>query len=125
MVKGKKRFEFLTFDVDVVLRDDVPELFDKHCDGGIYNKVDEQGGTTGIAIWFKGLPSMEIVTHECYHLFMRILEFIDGQAYTFKEMNSEIYAYQFGELCQTVLDKLRSLPYYHELLDDMQKEETT
>ncbi len=121
MTKGKKTLSFLSFKIEVNLRDDVPSPFDKHCDGGIYNKVNKEGGTTAIVIWFKDLPSMETVTHECYHLFMRVLEFIDGQAYTFKEMNSEIYAYQFGGLCQGVLDALRSFPYYHALLDAIEE----
>lgn len=53
MVKGKKRFEFLTFDVDVVLRDDVPPGFEEVCSGGIYNILDKTEKITGVTIWFK------------------------------------------------------------------------
>lgn len=55
---------------------------------------------------------MEIVSHECYHLFMRILGFVDDRAYTFKELNAEIYAYKFGELGKRVLLALKAMPYY-------------
>ena len=119
MIKGKKRVHFLVFDIDVMIRDDVPEGFDKASRGGIYTRKYNKDDSIVLVIWFKDAPYMEIMCHECYHLFMRMLELVDDATYGFKELGSEIYAYEFGRLCSRVLIAVQSFPYYQELLAKM------
>lgn len=123
MIKGKKRIQFLVFDIDVMIRDDVPENFNEASQGGIYTRKSNKDDSIVLVIWFKDVADMNIMCHECYHLFMRMLELIDDGAYSFNELNSEIYAYEFGMLCQRVLNVVRSFPYYQELLAKLNRED--
>ena len=100
----KKRFEFLSYKVIVEIRDTPPTEWDKGACGGCYDKPDEN---FNFKVWFsldKCIPNIRSISHECWHLFMTILNYVDNCNHTFEELNNEIYAYNFHILFGRVFD---------------------
>ena len=102
-------FDFLTFTVFVEMRDDVPDGFLDIAAGGCYDDPD----TCKFGIWFKDpSPSCNMIVHECWHLYMSLMSYIDHAPHTFEELNSEIYAYSFQLLYGQVLDIIYNSKHY-------------
>lgn len=116
-MKEKKKFRFLIYDVEVCFRDDIPEGFGESAAAGTY-----QGCIDGkFKMWFKDLPAPEEIAHECWHLFMQIMSFVDSHEHTFEELISEIYAYNFHIFFCEVVKALTSMKRYKTLYEERSK----
>ena len=108
----RKSFSFLTFKIVVEIREDVPDGYDKNSAAGCQ---DDPGDDEVFRIWFsmkEELPSLTSVVHECWHLFMAVMNYVDKHEHTFEEMNNEIYAYNFHLLFSKVLDSILESKMY-------------
>lgn len=106
-------FTFMTFDVVVEL---------------IRRQVEAQPGDAGggcsddgrkFKIWFTvgdGVPTLAMVSHECWHLFMSIMSYVDQHEHRFSELADEVYAYSFQTLFSTVLDFMLGSEMYQKAL---------
>ena len=110
----------MTFKVIVELREDVPEGFLENAAGGCYDEPDEK---MTFHIWFKGgAPGLKVIAHECWHLFMTVMGYIDPHEHDFPELNSEIYAYNWHEMFNNVLSCLFNMRRYQEGLEEEESE---
>lgn len=116
----RKKFEFLVFDVEVILREDVPKGFSDCALGGVYD-VPSDDGCLEFKVWFKGVPAKDAIVHECWHLFMHMMADVDGHDHTFLELNNEIYAYSFHTLYNSVVSILTNMKLYKKLYDEEYK----
>ena len=65
---------------------------------------------------------VSVIAHECWHLFMRIMQWMDKfNAYSFEELSTEIYAWNFGILVGKVTDALQKMQ--RERLDEEAEED--
>ena len=119
MIKEKKRFDFMVFRIEVQMRDEPPYGFSSEALAGVY---DEPNDDNIYMLWFNKLPSKEVITHECWHLFMTLMAQIDTHEHGFLELNGEIYAYNFHILYSKILDALCGMKYYKELYKEWEKE---
>lgn len=116
----KAYFTLKTFKVCVELREDVPKGFTENAVGGCYDEPDENLVFT---VWFKGgAPGLKIIAHECWHLFMTVMNYIDMHEHTFKELNSEVYAYDWHEMVDNVLTCLFNMKRYQAGLEEEESE---
>lgn len=102
----RKKFSFLTYTVIVEVRDTAPEKWNPLAIGGCYDEPDDKGN---FVVWFtldKGAPGLKTIAHECWHLFMTILNHVDKYNHTFEELNNEIYAYNFHMLFNSILESI-------------------
>lgn len=118
----RKSFRFLGFTVLVELRDNPPEGFLEKTAGGCFDDPDDKGR---FRVWFLGdLPPLKVISHECWHLYMTILGYMDTHEHTFEELNNEIYAYNFNILFENVLTLLFSMKRYQKAaMEDEEKRE--
>lgn len=70
---------------------------------------DKRGIAYGIILSREAADSPYAIVHETWHMFHRMLQRIDGEAYTPDVMASEIYAYTFSALYQSVLTAFQEL----------------
>lgn len=111
-----KHFDFLGFDVQVSLVDKSPEGHREEAFAGV---SPMENGV--FKIWFKGLVTPQIVAHEAWHLYMKILATMDNKEHYFIELNEEIYAYNFHTLYGKVLETVTSMKKYHKLWEQNKK----
>ena len=113
----KKKFEFLSYTIVVEIRDKPPTKWDERACGGCYDKPDEN---INFRIWFsldKNIPNIRTIAHECWHLFMTIMNYIDKFNHTFEELNNEIYAYNYHILFGNVFDCVINSKAYSKILE--------
>ena len=116
-VKERRYIEVLTFKVVIELRETTPEGFAETASAGVYDEPDEN---FTFKMWFKieeDPLGLKIIAHECWHLFMSIMNHVDKFEHTFEELNNEIYAYNFHKLVGDVLDALFSTKTYSRFLE--------
>ena len=70
---------------------------------------DKRGIAYGIILSREAADSPYAIVHETWHMFHRMLQKIDGEAYTPDVMASAIYAYTFSALYQSVLTAFQEL----------------
>lgn len=109
MKKYCKSFTFWGIEIQVSLINEIPEDWDQQASAGVSYIQDKK-----TEIWFKEI-SDNLVAHECWHLFMHLLEYVDNKQHYFSELNSEIYAYDFQELVKFVTSIIKESPMYEEL----------
>ena len=122
-MKEKKYFEVMTFKVCLELRDDVPKDFAEKAVGGVYDLPDDN---MVFRMWFNtsnGTPGLRIISHECWHLFMTIMNYIDKHEHTFEELNNEIYAYNFHKLFNDVIGNMFNMKMYQKALAEEEAED--
>ena len=111
-MKEHKHIKLFTFNITVEMFDDIPEDMPEYADGGVYDEPDDN---FNFKVWFsfvRGIPKLQYIAHECWHLYMTVLKHIDSNEHAFEELNNEIYAYNFQDLFQNVLDALLSSKIY-------------
>lgn len=97
---------------DHYFSENVPEISKNNAKAGV--TLYEDGS---FSIWFKGRPTIEVIAHEAWHLFMRQMSILDQMDHTFEELHSEIYAYTFENLISQILDKLCDMKLYKKLCE--------
>ena len=113
----KKRITFNHFDIEVMILPRDNERYDFELDGTRYTLAGDE-----IACCFEGDREKPFalvfregykwgeITHECWHLFFKILRYMDGcQLVAYETLESEIYAYRFTDLCDLVWETLEGL----------------
>jgi len=121
-MKERISFSFLTFKVTIELRDTAPSEWAETAVGGCYDEPDKD---RTFRMWFLmkneddySLPSLKIIAHECWHLFMTIMNHVDKWEHTFEELNNEIYAYNFHMLFSMVLDSILDSKSYRKMAEE-------
>ena len=116
-----KRFRIFTFMIEVELRDDVPEGAPEYADGGVCDDPYLSSGFMTFKIWFsfiRRIPTMSMIAHECWHLYMTILDHVDIHSHTFSELNHEIYAYFFQDIFNNVMNTVVSSKLCKKKIDE-------
>ena len=123
-MRQSKRFEHMDVYIEVVLSDTSLKGFNYDAVAGVYDCPKVVSGKYVFTIWFKEYISTSRLCHECWHLFMTIMKYIDSQYHGFSELNSEIYAYTFHALCVKVEDTATGMKLYKEFWEKRQKEKS-
>ena len=119
-MKEHKFIKVLTFTVLVEIRDDMVEEVPEYADGGVHDGPFMKNGRICFKIWFslvRGLPAIQHIVHECWHLYMTILKYIDEHEHTFEELNNEVYAYTFQDSFQNIFNTILTSKIYQKLIE--------
>jgi len=113
----KQRIKFNYFDIDIIL---VPDM-------GEYTFTLDKAKCVFPEDWLaccfegsrempfglcfrKGHTDWTVIAHECWHLFFKILRYMGGdQGFHFEVLESEIYAYRFTDLCDSVWSAIKRI----------------
>ena len=118
MVKPpKKMIKFNHFNIQIIVLPDDNERYvftlenEKYViDGDELACCFEGSRTKPFAIAFRHGAGYREVAHECWHLFFKILRYMCGfEEFSYKVLESEIYAYRFTDLCDLVFETLKQL----------------
>lgn len=73
-------------------------------------QVASMTGRSPFLMVFRKNYGVPIVIHECWHLFFGSMTDIDdSDDIRFRDINKEVYAYDFGDLYSTVFEALREM----------------
>ena len=113
--------KILTFKVEIKLYDKTPKGMPDYADGGVYDDLSLDKDHDAFKIWFsfaRGIPTLQTLVHECWHLYMTILSHVDNHEHTFEELNNEVYAYCFQDIFHTVFNAVICSKTYKRLADE-------
>lgn len=116
-----KCFKVLTFTVDLELCSSPIKDAPENADGGVNDEPYFVSGHPVFKIWFSfahGIPATSIIAHECWHLYMTILSYVDSHYHTFQELNNEIYAYTFQDIFNEVMNAVVSSKLCKKKIDE-------
>ena len=123
MIKEKKTFDFMgIFKINLELWDGTPDGFTPNAIAGVYDEPSEdKEGNPVYTLWFDGLVDGYVIMHESWHLFCTMMTHIDSHEHSWKDLNSEIYAYNFHVLSSEILETLTGMKHYKKLYDEKMK----
>lgn len=116
-----KCFKVMTFTVDIELCSGPMKDAPENADGGVSSEPYVVSGHPVFRVWFSfshGIPTMSIIAHECWHLYMTILGYVDSHYHTFLELNSEIHAYTFQDVFHEVMNAVVSSKLCKKKIDE-------
>lgn len=108
-----KKIKFWGLKITIHISDESPDKSTP--EGAVASCWEKSPGT--YLIWFNKI-SPDAVAHETWHLFMMILTYIGNESHTFDELNSEIYAYSFGELYRSITEVIVNSDKYKETINE-------